>query len=101
MTNTATAALNSTHVIIPWAQLPERARENFTHWLNADPAGKTVAAEADGDMDFALWLIAVDLTYHQLTGKSYTTVADADWRGRYDAGRTPGQAIYDTTRATQ
>lgn len=101
MTTPSNTALDSTQGSIPWAELPEDARAKFTAWMATDPTGQAVAAEADGDMDYAVWLIAVDLTFHQLTSKSYTSVDGADWRVRYDAGRTPGQAIYDIMRATQ
>lgn len=101
MTTPPATALVSTQGTIPWAELPDDARDKFTAWMATDPTGQAVAAEADGDMDYAVWLIAVDLTFHQVTSTSYTSVAGADWRARYDAGRTPGQAIYDTMRAAQ
>lgn len=79
----------------PWAELPESAREKFTGWLETDPTGQAVAAETNGDMDYAVWLIGVELTCHQLFGKPYTAFPHADWRTSYNAGHS----LTDTVRA--
>lgn len=76
-----------------WTDLPQDAQDKFTAWMDTNPTGRAVATEADGDRDYAVWLIAVELICHELVRKPYTTFSDMDWRGSYDAGDLPEEAV--------
>ena len=86
----------------PWSDLTPSAQATFTTWLADDPTGQTVAADANGDMDYALWLVAVDLNCHIICNKPYTTTwPDTNWRHLYDAGQAPVRAIEAAALAAQ
>lgn len=99
-TAATTAGLDFAMATQPWADLPEAARDKFTHWMEHDPTGQALAAEAAGDLDYAVWLIAVELNCHTVLSKPFTALTGADWRAHYIAGRTPARAIADTMKAT-
>lgn len=100
-TTGAQAPLDFAMASKPWTALPEDARTKFTAWMNTDPTGQALAAEAAGDLDYAVWLIAAELNCHMVLNQPFTALTDVGWRALYDAGRTPAQAIADTVKETR
>lgn len=104
MDNTSTTALDFSLITQPWTAIPPHAQAKFTHWMDSDPTGQAVATEAEGDLDYALWLIAVELTCHLLLARPFTTLhtqhSPVPWRTLYDTNHTPAHAIHHVIHHT-
>lgn len=73
---------------IPWAELPEPARERFRAWLATSDAGPTIAATVDGDMDYALWLAGSKLRCGVSLDDDHRAEYEA-YRAEFDDPRSP------------
>jgi hypothetical protein len=73
-------------------------RAAITATLDSD-RGRRHRDYADGDRDFAAWLLVADLICLRRTGVSIFDLSDWSWRGAYDDGTQPAAAVRDAVSA--
>jgi hypothetical protein len=73
-------------------------RAAITATLDSD-RGKRHRDYADGDRDFAAWLLVADMTCLRRIGASIFDLSDWSWRAAYDAGSQPAAAVREAAAA--
>jgi hypothetical protein len=73
-------------------------RAAITATLDSD-RGRRHRDYADGNRDFAAWLLVADLTYLRRTRVSIFDLSDWAWRSAYDDGTQPAAAVREAIAA--
>jgi hypothetical protein len=81
-----------------WDEQTDQRRSAVTTVLDSSH-GQQYLAYAYGDRGFAAWLLVADATCIRRLGVSIFDLSDWAWRGAYDDGATPGQALRDAVHA--
>ncbi|MET9263681.1 hypothetical protein [Amycolatopsis sp. NPDC004079] len=85
-------------MISTWAELSADRQRTVQKYLDDTAIGKEIASRAEGDLDFALWLIAVERACQRQFGVSFTDLADYNWRECHADEMSPQGALMEAVK---
>lgn len=80
-------------MVTRWAELSASRQNEVRKYLQDTTIGKAIASRADGDLDFALWLVALESACQKRLGVSFTDLADYSWRDCHESDMSPRAAL--------
>ncbi|MET9263747.1 hypothetical protein [Amycolatopsis sp. NPDC004079] len=76
-----------------WAELSAARQSEVRKYLENTALGKAIASHANGDLDCAPWLVAVERACRKRSAVSFTDLADYSWRDCHESGMSPQDAL--------